>query len=95
MGKNFGARMIGGVPPQPGCPTAVGLGCTCPVAPNAELTDNTLGIVAATCPIHGWDRRKLLTCQSCGHKVPVTAEVVSNLSMNCPACDNAFRPNPA
>ena len=57
MGKNFGARLVQGVPPPPGCPTAVNLGCTCPEGPNKALSDNTLGIVAATCPLHGWDRQ--------------------------------------
>jgi len=59
MGRNFGARPRLGVPPPPGSPTAIHQGCQCPNEANAKLPDNTHGIVAAKCPLHGWDPFRL------------------------------------
>lgn len=55
MGRNFGARPKRGIPPPPGCESAQALGCTCPHEANVRLSDNTLGVVSAGCPLHGWD----------------------------------------
>jgi hypothetical protein len=57
MGKNFAARARPGVPPPPGSPSAQGLGCSCPFEKNQNLTGpfNNVWLVAAHCPVHGWD----------------------------------------
>lgn len=57
MGRNFAARARPGVPPPPGSPGAQGLGCSCPFEKNQNLTGpfNNVWLVAAHCPVHGWD----------------------------------------
>ncbi len=57
MGQRFGFRPLPGIPPPPGSPAALGLGCVCPGPENEALAERVANgeavwIVATTCPLH-------------------------------------------
>ena len=57
MGQRFGFRAVPGIPPPPGSPAALGLGCVCPGPENEALAERVahgeaVWIVAPACPVH-------------------------------------------